>query len=87
MSDSHYEVTENRIVKLIRAALATSFAVAETLFRSRTRHEGDGAHAQGARDHRPPHSLEEGLKQEQTWECYMPSQQARGGRKKRHPGP
>ena len=32
MSDSHYEVTENRIVKLIRAALATSFAVAETLF-------------------------------------------------------
>ena len=62
MPDSHYEVTENRIVKLIRAALATSFAVAETLFRSRARHEGDAAHAPGARDHRPPHSPEQGLR-------------------------
>ena len=80
MPESHYELTEHRIVRLIRADPTTSFAVAETLFRSRARQEGDGAHAQGARDHRPHHPFEEGLKQEQTWECYMPSQQARGGR-------
>ena len=30
--------------------------------RSRARHEGDAAHAPGARDHRPPHSPEQGLR-------------------------